>query len=106
MKMIVIVAQDQDVHKLLNLLLEKGYSATKLASTGGFLREGNTTLIMGVEDGKVKEVVEIVQQTCHTRKRVMTAMSPLGSPSLSVPIEVSVGGATIFVLPVDEFIKI
>ncbi|MGE5557681.1 MAG: cyclic-di-AMP receptor [Bacillota bacterium] len=106
MKMVIIVVQDQDVHKLLNLLLEKGYSATKLASTGGFLREGNTTLLMGVRDDKVGEVTEIIRQTCQTRKQMMTPVSYLGRPFLAEPVEVTVGGATVFVLPVEEFVKV
>ena len=105
MKMMIIVVGDQDAQKLLGVLLEKGYGVTKLASTGGFLREGNTTLLMGIEDGKVKEVTEIIKQICHTKKQIVAPISHLGA-TLAEPVEITVGGAAVFVLPMEEFIKV
>ena len=61
MKMVVAVVQDKDAHRLSNALVKEGIRATKLASTGGFLRAGNTTFLIGVEDEKVEDVMRIIQ---------------------------------------------
>ncbi|MGE5529394.1 MAG: cyclic-di-AMP receptor [Patescibacteria group bacterium] len=109
MKLIVAVVQDQDVGKLLARLAEEGIGATKLASTGGFLRQGNTTLLVGVEQGQVERVVGVIKETCHSRKQLVTPMAAVGrsiNSYLPNPIEVSVGGATVFVLDVEGFTKV
>lgn len=109
MKMVVAVVQDQDVNRLLARLSEEGYGATKLASTGGFLRQGNTTLLIGVDQDRVDRVVEVIKETCQSRKQLVTPMAAVGrsiNSYLPNPIEVSVGGATIFVLAVEGFTKV
>jgi uncharacterized protein YaaQ len=109
MKLIVVVVQDKDSLRLLEALVAKGLRATKLASTGGFLREGNTTLIIGVDDERVDEVVGVIRRICHAREQLVTPLSPLGGPVESYvpyPVEVMVGGATIFVLNVERFEKV
>lgn len=109
MKLIIAVVQDQDVNKLLAQLSEAGYGATKLASTGGFLRQGNTTLLIGVEPEHVDQVVDTIKEACHSRKQLVTPMAAVGrsvNSYLPNPIEVSVGGATIFVLNVEGFSKV
>ena len=84
-----------------------GFFVTKLSTTGGFLMVGNTTLLIGTEDEGVKRVKEILAETCATRKRVNSSNASLGRGLLdgSLPDEVTVGGATIFVLSVDETTK-
>lgn len=109
MKMVVAVVQDQDVNRLLARLAEEGCGATKLASTGGFLRQGNTTLLIGVDQDRVDRVVEVIKETCQSRKQLVTPMAAVGrsiNSYLPNPIEVSVGGATIFVLNVEGFSKV
>lgn len=109
MKLIIAVVQDQDVNKVLTALMEKGYSATKLASTGGFLRQGNTTLLVGTKESGVKEVGDIIKEICHTRKRLvspMTAVERTINSYIPSPVEVEVGGATIFVVQVESFEKV
>jgi len=86
-----------------------GYSATKLATTGGFLRAGNTTLLAGVEDDKFQGAMDVIEKVCKSRKQVTA--SPVSMAGVSgayspYPIEVIVGGATVFVLTVDQFIKL
>ncbi len=108
-KLIVAVIQDKDSMRLMEALVEKGYRSTKLASTGGFLREGNTTLLIGVEDRQIDEVVGIIKKTCRSREQLVTPISPVGGPTdlyVPYPVEVVVGGATIFVLDVDRFEKV
>ncbi len=109
MKLVIAVVQDQDAGRLIQVLMENSFSVTKLASTGGFLREGNTTLLMGVDEGRIDEVIEIVRKTCKTREQLITPILDI-SKSINTyvqhPIEVSVGGATIFVLNVERFDKV
>ena len=82
---------------------------TKLATTGGFLRAGNTTLLIGVEDDRQSTALAVIERVCKSRKQMTSATSPLlgtsGTGYSNYPIEVTVGGATVFVLPVDQFIK-
>ena len=109
MKMIIAIVQDEDSGRLVNNLMTEGYRVTKLATTGGFLRAGNSTLLIGVDEEKFDGAMAIIEKICKSRKQIATAPSPIsGSTSVYVPypIEVMVGGATIFVLDVDKFIKI
>lgn len=108
MQLVIAVIQDKDMQRLLSVLTKAGFRATKLASTGGFLRDGNTTLLMGVDDHEVDRVVDLIKQTCRSREQLVTPFSPVGGPAEShipYPVEVLVGGATIFVIPVERFEK-
>jgi len=109
MKLVIAVVQDADAPALTRALGEAGLTSTKLASTGGFLREGNTTLLIGVEDDRLDEVKQIIRDTCRTRTRLITPGLPVAeTPEAMVgqPVEVQVGGAVVFVLEVDEFFKL
>lgn len=104
--MVIAVVQDKDSGKLSQTLVKKGFRATKLASTGGFLRAGNTTFLIGTADEQVDQVIEIIRQSCKSRKQMVTPVSPLGSAVdtfLPYPLEVQVGGAAVFVLDVEQF---
>lgn len=109
MKLIVAVIQDKDSVRLLEALVRKGYRATKLASTGGFLREGNTTVLIGVQDGQTDEVLATIRETCRPREQLVTPLAPMSGPAdsyVAYPVEVLVGGATVFVLDVERYEKI
>lgn len=109
MKLVIAVVQDKDAVRLLESLVEKGFRATKLASTGGFLKEGNTTLLLGVDDNQVNEVVTVIKKTCQSREQLVTPLTPVGGPVDSYvpyPVEVLVGGAAIFVLNVERFDRV
>jgi uncharacterized protein YaaQ len=106
MKLILAVVQDQDSNNLLKALVEHNFRATKLASTGGFLKSGNTTFIIGTEDIRVNKALQIIKENCQSRKQLAAPLSPLGGNADSYvpyPVEVEVGGATVFVLPVESF---
>lgn len=106
MKMIMAVVQDKDSNRLSDALVESNLQATKLASTGGFLRAGNTTFLIGVEDYRVDKVIKIIKDNCQSRDQLVAPVSPMGGNADSYvphPVEVEVGGATVFVLPVDHF---
>ena len=110
MKLIIAIVQDEDSSKLLSELMKKGFGVTKLATTGGFLKAGNTTLLLGVEDERTNEAIDVVNSVCKSRKQLSTASTTIGGMThgefSSFPIEVTVGGATLFVLTVDQFLKI
>lgn len=109
MKLILTIVQDADAAKLQNALSERGLRSTKLASTGGFLREGNTTFILGVDDYEVSVVKAIIHDVCRERNKMLRPlphMSEMGPVMPNEPIEVTVGGATVFVLDVEEFAKL
>jgi len=107
MKLVVAIIHDEDSHDLIERLTEKKYGVTKLASTGGFLRSGNTTLLVGVEKEKVDDVIDTIKKVCKTRKEITTTAPIVGDSSsfMAIPIEVVVGGATIFVLDIERFEK-
>lgn len=108
MKMIIAVVQDKDSHRLLNELVEHNFRTTKLASTGGFLKSGNTTFMIGTEDSRVDQAVEIIKESCQSRSQIVSPVSPMGGNAESYvpyPVEIQVGGAIIFVLPVENFMQ-
>lgn len=108
MKMVIAIVQDDDAIDLVETLTEKKFGVTKLATTGGFLKAGNTTLMVGVEDDKVNEVIDITKEICEKRKEIVIS-SPFSGNSetyMQYPIEIEVGGATVFVIDVDKFIRI
>lgn len=109
MKLMIAIVQDEDVNRLVSELMDSGFSVTKLATTGGFLRAGNTTLLIGTDDDKIPALVGIVEKTCKARRQMTTAPAPIGGIAGGYnpyPLEVTVGGATLFVLSVDQFIKV
>lgn len=106
MKLLVAVVQDKDSTRLSNALVQEWIRATKLASTGGFLKAGNTTFLIGVDDEKVEEVMQIIRSNCRVRDQMVTPVSPVSGSTDSYvpfPVEVQVGGAAVFVIPVDRF---
>jgi len=108
MKLIIAIVQDEDAGRLVSALMQNGFGVTKLATTGGFLRAGNTTLLAGVDEDRYDALMEIVEKVCHSRKQVAPTSTPLTSGTGSYvpyPVEVVVGGATVFVLEVSSFRK-
>lgn len=108
MKLIIAIVQDQDAISLIDDLTEKNYRVTKLASTGGFLKSGNTTLLMGVEEDYVNEVISIVDRNCKTREITTSLLNTTvpGETYIPYPLQVKVGGATLFILDVERHIRI
>ena len=108
MKLIICIVQDQDSGALMDELMDEGFRITKLASTGGFLKAGNTTLLTGVEDDQVDQALKIIEENCKTRElttSLLTVTMP-GDSYIPYPLEVKVGGATIFILDVEQHIKL
>ncbi|MBQ2823698.1 MAG: cyclic-di-AMP receptor [Oscillospiraceae bacterium] len=108
MKLIYAIVNNDDSHAVSSNLTKAGYSATKLASTGGFLMAGNTTFLICAEGDKVDEIVEIIKKCSRRRKQYVPASNMAGveMQAASYPMEVSVGGATVFVTDIERFEKL
>ena len=106
MKLIVAIVHNEDAGALVDALLEGEHRATRLHSSGGFLKQSNATIIVGADDGVVDAVLEIIRVNCTSRTQVVNPMPPIMEPGeffMPYPLEVEVGGATVFVLPVERF---
>jgi len=106
MKLIIAVVSNDDSHSLSNALTKENFAVTKLATTGGFLKIGNTTMLIGTEEERVEKCIEIIKEESKQRTELVpsTASYDIGRFA-TFPVEVQVGGATIFVMDVSQFIK-
>lgn len=107
MKLIIAIVNKDDANKVQKGLVENRFFATKLTTAGTFLRSGNATFLIGVNDEKVQEALEVIEKFSKKRTKLVpnTIVNEFGSFS-SLPLEVEVGGATVFVVNVDQFLKI
>ncbi|KRL63101.1 cyclic-di-AMP receptor [Lactobacillus psittaci] len=103
MKLVYAIVQNKDANLLAKKFSENGIRATKLASTGGFLSEGNTTFIIGIADEKVADVMKVIKENCHQREEFVSPVVNSHAGELTQPVQIKVGGAIVFVTPVDEF---
>ena len=110
MKLMIVIVQEEDASRCIGKLMEAGFSATRLSTTGGFLRAGNTTLLLGIDDAQVDSAMQVIEQNCSSRRQMTSAMQPIGGTAeencAGWPMEVTVGGATVFVLNVEQFTKL
>ena len=107
LKLVISIVSNDDGVSVIDELTRNGFYVTKLSTSGGLLRAGNMTLLTGVEDEKVEEVIEILREFSSKRKQLVEVSQPAMSEIfLSFPVEVTVGGATVFVLDVDRFEKL
>ncbi|MBA2276654.1 MAG: cyclic-di-AMP receptor [Chloroflexia bacterium] len=109
MKLVIAVVQGKDAEPLLGALTNKRYRATQVNSAGGFLRESNVTLLIGVEETSVAEVLSLIEENCHSRTRFVNPLMPIMEPGefyVPNPVEVLVGGATVFVLAVSRYERV
>ncbi len=107
MKLIIAIMSNDDSPAVSNALTKQQFSVTRLATTGGFLRAGNTTLLIGVEEEKVETAIAIIKEHSSRRTEYVPSISnyDLGRYA-NYPTEIQVGGATVFVVDVAQFIKI
>ena len=107
MKLVIAIVQDEDAGRVVSALMDKGFGVTKLATTGGFLHGGNTTLMIGVEKDKVQETLDVIKSKSSTRKEFMVIPSALPgyTDSSPTPVQVTLGGATVFIVDVEDFQK-
>lgn len=106
MKMLFCIVQNDDAGELVSALTKHGYRVTRYQSHGGFLRQGNATILVGVTDDRVDDVISIVRRSCRTRTQYINPLPPMMEPGemyMPNPVDVQSGGATIFVVDVDRF---
>lgn len=108
MKLVFAIVHNDDAGKLTDTLREQGHQFTLISTTGGFLREGNSTILIGVDADRLDDVFTLIKSSCVTRTQFVNPMPPVMEPGelyLAQPIEVQVGGATVFVMDVERFEK-
>ena len=106
MKLIMSIVHSDDARPLIDALMRGGYRSTMVSTTGGFLREGNTTILVGTDDTSASDVLRIIRESCHTRTQYVNPLPPVmesGEVYMPAPVEVQMGGATVFVLEVAQF---
>jgi uncharacterized protein YaaQ len=109
MKLVVAIVQVRDAEAVVRALSDRGFQITQIDSSGGFLRESNVTLLLGVQEAYVADVLRIVRENCQARSRFVNPLMPIVEPAeffVPSPVEVQVGGATVFVIGVDRYERI
>ncbi|APR08151.1 hypothetical protein FAM21834_01980 [Lentilactobacillus parabuchneri] len=105
MKLVIAIVQDKDANKLRSVFVAHNIIATRFSTTGSFLRAGNTTYLVAVDDDKVDLTLKLIKETCSARQQFMTPPVSLNGDTAehTFPIEVQVGGATVMILPIEAF---
>lgn len=112
MKLVMAIVNGDDSKEVIKKLMHGSFQVTKLASSGGFLRAGNVTLLCGVNNERVDMCLGIIESTCKAKKYSYKNMTPessslIGNNGLAVmPSEIVFGGATVFVLDIEKSVKI
>ena len=109
MKLIYAIIRNDNEDDVISALNKERYSVTKLATTGGFLKKGNITLMIGTADEKVDHAIDIIKTQCGKSQNITVNMPYISGTSMvnyaTMPMNVEVGGATIFVVDVARFEK-
>ena len=104
MKQIIAIINYDDANAVTRNLARNGFSSTRLSTTGGFLLASNVTLLIGVEEDQVQAVIDVIHKHSHSRKQMVPAINEMSHSFMPVmPVEVTVGGATVFVVDVERF---
>lgn len=107
MKLVISIVNQDDSSVVTRVLTKRGFSSTALATMGGFLMSRNVTILTGVDEEKVQTVVDIIRECCHSRKEMIPTTSDISYGYYpSVPVEIVVGGATIFVVDIERFERV
>jgi uncharacterized protein YaaQ len=109
MKLVITIVHERDRNKVSESLLQAGHKFTKIATTGGFLRDGNATMLIGVEDDLLDEVLNIIQESCRSREQFVSLPPPDVMPAgtfIPNPVKVEVGGAVTFVMNIERFERV
>ncbi|UTH91909.1 cyclic-di-AMP receptor [Lactobacillus acidophilus] len=103
MKLVIAIVQKEDSNNLQKALVKNNFRATKLATSGGFLSQGNTTFLVGCEDEQVDDILIVIKQESRAREEIATPHMVSTGYEITQPLKITVGGATCFVVPVDKF---
>jgi uncharacterized protein YaaQ len=105
-KLAVCIVHNRDKGRITDQLVKAGYKFTVIGSTGGFLREGNTTILLGIEEAQLGSLEKLIAQNCQSREQLVNVMPFEAAPPgafIPSPIKVPVGGAVLFVINVEQF---
>jgi uncharacterized protein YaaQ len=108
MKLIVGIVHSDDADALIRALQQEGHRCTKISTTGGFLREGNATILVGAEADHVDGILDTIRENCRARTQLVSPLPPVaeaGELYIPRPVEVQIGGATVFVLDIERSVK-
>jgi uncharacterized protein YaaQ len=108
-KLVLAIVHSDDASGLLDSLTKKSFRATRINTAGGFLTESNATILLGVEEEQVDTVLQTIQANCQTRTQYINPLPPVMEPGefyMPYPVEVQIGGATVFVLEIDSFVRL
>jgi uncharacterized protein YaaQ len=108
MKLVAAVVQEYDRSNLVKAIVDAGLRATVISSKGGFLRTGNATILSAVHEDEVETLLTLISDQCRERTQIIRP-DVIGDYADWYPpheVEVLVGGATVFVLPVVHFERI
>lgn len=103
MKLVIAIVQKEDSNNLQRAFVKSNFRATKLATSGGFLSQGNTTFLVGCKDEEVDDVLKVIKKESRAREEITTPHMISTGYEITQPLKVTVGGAICFVVPVDKF---
>jgi uncharacterized protein YaaQ len=109
MKLVIAVISSVDLDELLRRMAERGYRATVIDQSGGFLRQGNVTLLVGVQEALTTDLIRLIASTCRSRVSLLNPAMPMAEPGeffVSRAVEAHEGGAVCFVLNIERFERI
>jgi len=109
MQLVLAIVHGDDAPGLLDSLIKRGFRATSINTAGGFLKESNATILLGVEDERVDEVLGAIKSSCQARTQYINPLPPVMEPGefyMPYPVEVNIGGASVFVLDVESSIRL
>jgi uncharacterized protein YaaQ len=107
-KLAVCIVHNRDKNRLTDELIKAGFKFTIIGSTGGFLREGNTTILIGVEEPELESLKRVFRENCQSREQLVNVMPfEAATPGAFIPnpVKVPVGGAVIFLVDVESFLR-
>lgn len=105
-KLLICIVHNRDKGKITDELIRAGFKFTIIGSTGGFLREGNTTFLIGVEEAELSSLLKLISLNCKTREQLVNVTPIEAAPPgafIPSPVKVPVGGAVVFVIGVEKF---
>ena len=111
MKLIMAIVNKADSKAVIKNLMANGFQVTKLASSGGFLKAGNVTLLCGMHNEGIDKCLKIIEATCKAKTYTSKNLTPESNSLFDVnkgtltPCEIVFGGATVFVLNVEKSVK-
>lgn len=106
MKLVLAIVNKDDSGRVSDAVTKAGFPVTKLATTGGFLQAGNTTFLVGTDESRVDEIIALIERHSKRRTQLISGAAYGATVAATVPVEITVGGATVFVLDVERFEKL